>query len=137
MHAAFCVGRIERIPAMMEGADDSDVRARDHRADRPLPVGLVHVLARRRTATDVEADLPVGIAVTEEEGGSPGRCGSPAASRSRAPTAQPFETRNRVTLCRCGQSQIKPLCDGTHREIDFRERSEAAPPPLVSALDSV
>ena len=39
---------------------------------------------------------------------------------------QPFETRNRVTLCRCGHSQAKPLCDGTHREIDFRERSETA-----------
>jgi CDGSH-type Zn-finger protein len=28
---------------------------------------------------------------------------------------QPFETRNRVTLCGCGRSKIKPLCDGTHR----------------------
>ena len=27
MHAAFCVGRLERIPAMMEGVEDSDVRA--------------------------------------------------------------------------------------------------------------
>jgi CDGSH-type Zn-finger protein len=50
---------------------------------------------------------------------------------------QPFETRPRMTLCRCGHSQMKPLCDGTHREIDFRERSEAAPPPLVAALDAI
>ena len=27
MHAAFCVGRLKRIPAMMEGTADSDVRA--------------------------------------------------------------------------------------------------------------
>jgi len=26
-----------------------------------------------------------------------------------------------VTLCRCGHSKIKPLCDGTHRDIAFRE----------------
>jgi uncharacterized Fe-S cluster protein YjdI/CDGSH-type Zn-finger protein len=26
----------------------------------------------------------------------------------------------RVALCRCGQSDNKPYCDGTHREIDFR-----------------
>src|SRR5947209_13105717 len=25
-----------------------------------------------------------------------------------------LETRNRVTLCRCGASKNKPLCDGTH-----------------------
>jgi CDGSH-type Zn-finger protein len=32
---------------------------------------------------------------------------------------QPFETRNRVLLCRCGNSKNKPLCDGTHKEIGF------------------
>lgn len=32
-------------------------------------------------------------------------------------TGDNLETRNRVTLCRCGGSGIKPLCDGTHREI--------------------
>ena len=26
----------------------------------------------------------------------------------------------RVALCRCGQSENKPYCDGTHREIGFR-----------------
>jgi CDGSH-type Zn-finger protein len=28
---------------------------------------------------------------------------------------EPFEPRNRVTLCNCGKSGNKPLCDGTHR----------------------
>lgn len=27
---------------------------------------------------------------------------------------EPYETRNRVTLCRCGKSDNTPLCDGTH-----------------------
>jgi CDGSH-type Zn-finger protein len=30
-----------------------------------------------------------------------------------------YETRNRVTLCRCGQSQNKPFCDGAHASIKF------------------
>ncbi|AKB11853.1 Iron-binding zinc finger CDGSH type [Methanosarcina thermophila] len=27
-----------------------------------------------------------------------------------------YEIRNRVTLCRCGKSKNKPLCDGSHIE---------------------
>ena len=27
---------------------------------------------------------------------------------------QPYEVRNRVTLCRCGRSANKPFCDGSH-----------------------
>lgn len=30
-----------------------------------------------------------------------------------------LETRNRMTLCRCGQSANKPLCDGSHRDAGF------------------
>lgn len=30
-----------------------------------------------------------------------------------------YPVRNRVTLCRCGQSGNKPFCDGTHIEVAF------------------
>jgi CDGSH-type Zn-finger protein len=29
--------------------------------------------------------------------------------------------RNRVTLCRCGASMNKPLCDRAHVDIDFQD----------------
>lgn len=31
-----------------------------------------------------------------------------------------WEVRNRVTLCRCGESANKPFCDGTHASIRFK-----------------
>jgi CDGSH-type Zn-finger protein len=67
---------------------------------------------------DAEADLPVQIAVTTEitsEGPIPGPLwvtGNIPVVRS---DGQPLETRKRVTLCNCGRSQSKPLCDGSHR----------------------
>jgi CDGSH-type Zn-finger protein len=32
-----------------------------------------------------------------------------------------YEDRNRVTLCRCGESRNKPFCDGTHISIKFKD----------------
>lgn len=36
-----------------------------------------------------------------------------------------------LALCRCGQSQTKPFCDGTHRRVGFQApRGEIETPPV-------
>lgn len=32
-----------------------------------------------------------------------------------------YETRNRVTLCRCGHSNNKPFCDGSHLDVELND----------------
>jgi hypothetical protein len=66
--------------------------------------------------TDLEPALPVTIGVVDD---------GPLVVMGGVPVArsdgEPFETRNRVTLCRCGGSANKPLCDGTHKTIGFKD----------------
>jgi CDGSH-type Zn-finger protein len=67
---------------------------------------------------DIEVDLPKQIAVTTEitaEGAIQGPLWVTGSIPVIRADGQPIETRNRLTLCSCGHSQTKPLCDGAHR----------------------
>jgi len=70
----------------------------------------------------VEPVLPVSIGVVEDPDQ---QCSGPLWLRGGIEVVSSdgfaYEVRNRVTLCRCGESKNKPFCDGTHIEIGFRD----------------
>jgi CDGSH-type Zn-finger protein len=74
----------------------------------------------RSTQKDVEPELPVSIGLVEDPAQG---CSGPLWLRGLIPVAAAdgfqYEVRNRVTLCRCGQSKNKPFCDGTHASVKF------------------
>jgi CDGSH-type Zn-finger protein len=48
-----------------------------------------------------------------------------------------YQIRNRLTLCRCGHSENKPLCDGTHVEIKFKDEMKSQLIPLALSANRV
>jgi CDGSH-type Zn-finger protein/uncharacterized Fe-S cluster protein YjdI len=43
----------------------------------------------------------------------------------------------RVALCRCGQSENKPLCDGSHARVGFKDPGQIKPPQPVTGATAM
>ena len=111
--AGFCGNRVEKIWNQLERADDSRVRFDIIQRVERCPSGR---LSYDLGEGPIEPDLPAAIAATKD--GPYWVTGGITVTLS---DGRVLETRNRVELCRCGQSSIKPLCDGTHRDVKFRD----------------
>ncbi len=115
--SGFCANRITNIEKMVSETGDTQVRAQVMAMIERCPSGS-YVYALEESGPDIEPNLPQQIAVTTEIT-SDGPIAGPLWVTGNIPIeradGQPFETRNRVTLCCCGRSKIKPLCDGAHR----------------------
>jgi CDGSH-type Zn-finger protein len=74
----------------------------------------------------VEADLEPSIALTSDPSrGVSGPLWVRGGIPIRSADGSTYEVRNRVTLCRCGASRNKPLCDGSHIQVRFSDRATA------------
>ncbi len=115
MHAGLCGTAKQTVWQMMPSTDDPEVRGQVIRMVEKCPSGrLSNVIDGSISEPALPAEVNVipggplwvtgGITVTNAAG-------------------EQIETRNRVTLCRCGASGNKPFCDGTHKDIEFEGMS--------------
>jgi CDGSH-type Zn-finger protein len=115
--SGFCADRFATIEKMVGDTDDTRLRSLVIAMIERCPSGSF-TYSIQAGEPDIEPDLPQQIAVTTEIT-SDGPIAGPLWVTGNIPVersdGQPFETRNRVTLCGCGRSKIKPLCDGSHR----------------------
>ncbi len=119
MESGFCGNRITDVEKMVPHTEDTEVRSQVMAMIERCPSGS-YTYSLEEDGDDIEPDLPRQVAVTTEMT-SEGPINGPLWVTGRIPIersdGKPFETRNRVTLCCCGHSKKKPLCDGTHREL--------------------
>ncbi len=111
VHAGFCGNKVTNVWKMADQTGDSRLRIEALAMIERCPSGALTYEIDGQT---VEPDYPTQISVIPD--GPLWVTGGIGVERS---DGQPMETRDRVTLCRCGHSAIKPLCDGSHKEAGF------------------
>jgi CDGSH-type Zn-finger protein len=116
--ATFCDARSTDAWALAEQTEDPEKRAMLIRMVQRCPSGrLAYHLPP--DPSFVEEDLSPEIAVVDD---------GPLWVRGRIPVEAAdgfeYEVRNRVTLCRCGNSKNKPFCDGSHVRTKFTDRGD-------------
>lgn len=111
VHAGFCGNQVTNVWKMAAETGDSRVRAQAMAMIERCPSGA---LTYAVDGDVIEPDLPAAIGVIPN--GPFWVTGGIEVTRA---DGTKLETRNRVTLCRCGHSASKPLCDGSHKEAGF------------------
>jgi CDGSH-type Zn-finger protein len=113
-HAAFCSNEITNVWKAAKLTDDDTAMAETVvKMINNCPSGA---LTFQMDGKQVEPELEREIWIQEDA--SILLRGGITVKRA---DGQSIETRNRMALCRCGQSKNKPLCDGTHYDVSFTD----------------
>jgi CDGSH-type Zn-finger protein len=124
--ARFC-DRGEGVWNLTDNSDDPGSRKTAIQEACDCPAGRL-VAWNRETGEPIEPDFEPSITLVEDpEQDASGpvwvKGGVPVVSADGIE----YEVRNRVTLCRCGESENKPFCDGSHLSSGFNDGDESLP----------
>ena len=125
-HSRFCL-RSGGIRNLIEKSDDPEARQTAIEEAMICPSGRL-VLWDKKTGKPFENEFKPSIVMVHDK---QKKCQGPIWVRGGIPLESSdgtqYETRNRVTLCRCGKSENKPYCDGSHwmsseQKLKFRKK---------------
>jgi len=79
------------------------------------------VIVDKKTGKEIEPNFKPSISVVEDEiAGVSGPIWTKGRIQIEGSDGTQYALRNRVALCRCGQSSNKPFCDGSHIAFKFK-----------------
>jgi CDGSH-type Zn-finger protein len=112
-HSRFCL-RAGGIRKLISKSDDPEACKMAIEEAEICPSGRL-VLWDKKTGKAFEKDFEPSIVLVND---SQKGCEGPIWVRGGVPIesadGSSYEVRNRITLCRCGKSENKPFCDGSH-----------------------
>ncbi len=119
--ARFCDAK-GRTWALVEQSDEFEKRNLAIRTAQACPAGRLKVWDRD-SGEPLEPQYDPELAFIEDP---TIRVSGPIFVMGGIPIFDPegiaYQPRNRVTLCRCGQSRNKPFCDGTHSPAHYHDK---------------
>ena len=124
IHAKYCFNKSSGIRKLMAEQLDSNAKSQIMAMVDRCPSGtFVYEMELDGEMTEFEPDMPYEVAAiaADSKSSSAGPIWVTGGVPIMMPDGKFLERRNRVTLCRCGQSKNKPFCDGSHAKIDFKE----------------
>lgn len=110
-HSRFCKYEATNYFEMIPGTDDTNMLSQLTGMIDRCPSGALRL---EIGGVDVEPVLPKQISPIAD--GPLFVSGGVEVVRS---DDEPLEQSNRMSLCRCGASKIKPICDGSHLDLGF------------------
>lgn len=118
--ARFCHSDRGKVGKLIRHPENAEDDAAALKCVQECPAG--RLVAYDKEGHELEPELEPGIALIKDPENNV--CG-PIYVTGRVPIESAdgtlYEVRNRVTLCRCGTSGIKPFCDARHVAAKFTE----------------
>ncbi len=119
-YARFCDAK-GRTWNQVEGSDDPEVKALAIRTSMACPAGRLKAWDKH-TGEPYEPVYKPQLGLIEDP---TIRVSGPIFVMGGIPilkdNGEAYQPRNRVTLCRCGESRNKPYCDGTHAPAHYHD----------------
>ncbi|MBN1524715.1 MAG: CDGSH iron-sulfur domain-containing protein [Spirochaetales bacterium] len=111
--ARFCM-KAGGIWDLVENSNNPEKKALAIQEAHECPAGRL-VVKQKETGKPIEPELEPSISIVEDEfHNRPGPIWVKGGVAIVSADGTIYAKRNRVTLCRCGKSQNKPFCDGSH-----------------------
>ncbi len=119
--ARFCHRNTGSVWELIANSDDPALKKEAMIAASECPSG--RLVAFDKEGNQIEKEYAPAIFILQDP---QKKVSGPIAVVGRIPIESangvPYEVRNRVALCRCGESSISPFCDASHINAEYKDK---------------